>query len=365
MKIRAFAAGFVATLLALVVSGAPLVAQESPAPQPENPYTLHVYANRIQLPTIVIDASGQQVRSLRRDNFDITLDGGTVFHPSAARVAGDDPITLALLLDVSGMGKDIYKHLPELFGALAPDFLHPKDHISVFAVDCHIVRTLDDVPADPAVLKLGIGKAFTAPGLHGKLNAPACGDSIHLWDAIATVANNLSSKPGRRVMLVVSPGREFSSKYSFEQVAAYTAASGIAVFGMRDREELKHGSSTPAGQTGVIDTTIHASVSLTDLFEKMCRENGGVVLNVAHTRLAQHLQEFINLLRARYIIEYPRPDEPKPGKHTILISVHGSSDIVLPTGASTPLPDPAIASDPTTVPSAPSPATFGKKQPPK
>jgi len=204
-------------LLALTLHSTPLHAQAAPAPQgssaqepaapqPANPYTLHVYANRIQLPTVVIDSSGQQVHSLTRDNFDITLDGGSIFHPTTARIEGDDPITLALLLDVSGMGKDIFKNLPALFAALAPDSLHPKDHVSIYAVDCRVIRTLDDVPADPATLKLGIEKAFVAPGLHDKSDGPTCGTSIHLWDAIATVANALATKPGRRVMLVISLG---------------------------------------------------------------------------------------------------------------------------------------------------------------
>jgi hypothetical protein len=133
---------------------------------------------------------------------------------------------------------------------------------------------------------------------------------------------------------------------------------------MRDRNEylIKHGITTSGFQSGVLVTTIHASIGPEDRFEAMCRKNGGLVLNIAHKQLPQHLQEFIDLLRNRYIIEYPRPDEGRAGKHIIVISVHKSSYIVLPTGASTPLPDPTIASDPTTVPSSPSQAKYGGRK---
>src|SRR5471032_1066846 len=61
-----------------LLSAATLLAQAPPPPQqpPADLYTLHVYANLAQVPTLVINPDGNPIPPLTRDKFNISLDGG-------------------------------------------------------------------------------------------------------------------------------------------------------------------------------------------------------------------------------------------------------------------------------------------------
>ncbi len=38
----------------------------------------------------------------------------------------------------------------EAIAGLAPTSLHPKDHVSIYALDCSLVKSVTDVPAESA-----------------------------------------------------------------------------------------------------------------------------------------------------------------------------------------------------------------------
>src|SRR5581483_9401770 len=119
-----------------------------------------VYANRLQVPTLVLDNVGRPVPRLTRDRFQISLDEGPRFTPTLVRPQGQDPITLSILMDASG---DQNTMLPRLADALAhlpaTAALSPHDHVSVYAMDCALVRSLLDVPYDSARIARAIDTA--------------------------------------------------------------------------------------------------------------------------------------------------------------------------------------------------------------
>src|SRR5580698_1951598 len=82
---------------------APLWAQQQDdPPPPPNLYTLHVYTNLMQFPTIVLGPDLNPMKPVPREKFNVTIDGGPIFHPTKMRIEGDDPISLAVLLDAGG-----------------------------------------------------------------------------------------------------------------------------------------------------------------------------------------------------------------------------------------------------------------------
>src|ERR1700733_1296118 len=64
-------------------------------------YTLHVYTDLLQVPTIVLTPLHSNYRALTKESFTLSLDGGPRFHPTNVRLEGDDPITIAVLLDLT------------------------------------------------------------------------------------------------------------------------------------------------------------------------------------------------------------------------------------------------------------------------
>src|SRR5665213_830498 len=339
--------------------------QQDGPPPPPNLYTLHVYTNLMQFPTVVLGPDLKPIPPVPREKFDITLDGGAVLHPTKMRIEGDDPFSLAVLLDAGVEQSGVLRAFAQSFPQLLPGSLHPDDRVSVYAMDCTVMRTLKDVPAvDPATITQGIVNALAAPRLHGKKTRPSCGYDLRLWDAMTLIAQDLGHSPSRRVLLVVSQGRENGSKTRFGAAAEYLSSMGVGVFGLRDDQEYarettfaQYGSPVRRGS----NVTLIGSYD-EDLFAAMCAENGGMVLDASNPGVATDLQHLIDLLRGRYIIEYPRPEDKKAAIHTVDIAIDGVKAFIRLTGGSAPIPDPAIANDPNTLPSTPSPAKVGNRR---
>src|SRR5215469_509583 len=79
----------------------PASAQTEPAQgtAPDSAYTLHVYADLLEVPTLVLTPLHRNYRGLTSQNFLVSLGLGPMFHPTSVRREGNDSITLAILFD--------------------------------------------------------------------------------------------------------------------------------------------------------------------------------------------------------------------------------------------------------------------------
>jgi len=332
-----------------------------PSAQATEPYVLHVYTNLIQLPTLVLTEDLKPVPPVPKDRFDLRIDSGPAFHPTGLRREGNDPISLAILLDVSGDQDELIGAFAASFPLLAPQYLHPQDHVSIFALDCKMMRSLNDVPADPAVLRRGVDAVLQSPGLHGNKRHGACGRALILRNALAQTIHTLSDVPGRRVLLVIADGHDGGSSLAWPEVEQYAASNGVAVFGFRDligNAALPMGFAGPRGRT-----TLNGTMNVEDPFQETCDSSGGLLVSTTRFQMNKELMQWMNNLRDRYIVEFPRPDDTVPGLHNIQISIARTRYLAHATGVSVSLPDPGEKNNPNTVPVSKSPATFGKRRP--
>ena len=86
------------------------------AVQEEKPaFTLKAYESLMQVPALVLDSSMRPAKHpVDPGRFLVSLDSGKKFSPTNVRVEGDDPLELAIVLDVSGSQK-------KLVGSLAAE----------------------------------------------------------------------------------------------------------------------------------------------------------------------------------------------------------------------------------------------------
>lgn len=299
--------------------------QEAAEPDPpKDLYTLHVYANLTQVPTLVMDSNHKAIRAIPRTDFSISLDGGPRFHPTQMRMQGEDPLSLAILLDASGRQPDIIKGFEAALAQITTLNLREHDRVSIYAVDCKLFRSASDVPASPAILRKGVGAVLALEPLHDGSNKPSCASKLHLWDAVAVVAGELDKLAGRRAILLVSTGEDHGSAMSHVQSAHFAAERGVAVFGLRE-DDAK--SSDPGGlrsMTNSRDSNRFDRMSVPDSGDPMatlCATSGGVLLTATARHLDRGLTEIITLLRSRYILEYPRPSNASAGAHLIEVNV--------------------------------------------
>jgi len=357
-------------LTALLLCSSALTAQTPILPDAQDPppglYTLHVYANLAQVPTLIISPDERPFSPIPANQFFVSLDGGPQFHPTKVRIEGDDAITLAIIVDESGGQTHFNTNIADTLAKMVPKDLHPQDHVSIYAIDCKAIQSVDDAPVSSELIRKGVNNALSAPTLHGEKHKPACGGSVHLWDLLALVSTKLGHSRSRRAVLVVSLGMDGGSTTTLDQ-AIYTAQSNsVAIFGLRDFQEYAfqrsfRDISSSQDKKGNMD-----SGHVADGLDRLATLSGGLVYNRLHIQIEETLHRFVSDLRKRYIVEFPRPDGGQAGIHQIAITIPSKWDYMVRfTGASMPLSDPTVLKDPNTIPTAPSPATFGNQRPPQ
>ncbi len=213
-----------------------------------------------------------------------------------------------------------------------------------------MVRTTLNMPAaDPAALADSLNAAINSPSLLGPNSAPHCPNSRRLWNDIGTVAQTIADQPGRHVILAITDGVDHKSPLPWETLRRYFIRHSIALFGI-------------APPLAFMAGPLARAQFLEDSFNQLAQTSGGLVLYTYPATLSSNLQHVIDLVRSRYILQFPRPDTGANGLHTITVTVSRSNDFVRTTGISYPARDPALQNAPDTVPSNPSPASFGDRK---
>ena len=107
--------------LALAHSEVALAVQQEPPPREEPIPTLHVYENLIQIPTL---GAGFRAPATQKADCCEPVFGkyrlGPWFRATHVRQEGDDPISLSILLDVSGDSSEFMAKMNTAIADLAP-----------------------------------------------------------------------------------------------------------------------------------------------------------------------------------------------------------------------------------------------------
>ncbi len=301
--------------------------------------TLHVYMDLIQVPVLVLSTSFEPLKKpVDPGRFAVSLDSGPAFKPKHVRVEGEDPITLGILLDMNSP-ESLLKRFGAAAGVLPAETMHSYDRVSVFSMDCKLLRTLGDSAGnDTSRLQGGITAAVSLAA-ERRLQHERCDSRTQLWDAVARCAQQLGNVPGgRRVLLLITDGLDRGSKMTWNEVKSYAQSEGVAVFAFAPRD-----TSFQKGKIGP-DLTDAAPL------DAVCQLSGGIAIPVKDYALQFQFVEFLRLVRGRYIVEFGRPRTDDPGQHSMLVTVAKSAAIVRPAGVSVVLPDPRLALDPNTIP---------------
>ncbi|WP_103934334.1 vWA domain-containing protein [Bryocella elongata] len=310
----------------------------------------------MQVAALVLNENAENIAGVTADKFNISIDSGPRFHPTRTRVEGDDPVSLAILLDDDGSDRDLMKAVTAELPVFARTALLPDDRISVYAVDCNLIGSANRAHATPEVMEKSIASALAYPTLH-QPNGRHCGSKVKLWDTVTTVLARMSTSPERRVLLVVSSGGDAGSSISPEHLALRAGSLGVAVFSIASNTQTvfdPHVRSLLA--TGLRALPASAGMSY------ITSSNGGMIFSIDPSQVRSTLEHFARLLRTRYIVEFPTPDEGGAGDHNLSIEVPRAFE-VLATGDSWNDLDQSVRDDPSTVHGSASPTVMGKKRP--
>ena len=328
-----------------------LSAQETPAAQDEPIPTLHVYANLMQIPTLVLGPNRERLeKPIAESRFSVSIDNGPWFCATHVRREGDDPISLSILLDVRGDSPELMPKIADAISGLAPLSLQARDHVSIYVLDCSFSHTLEDAPAGQDDLKRAVDSALQRWSYHRqKKHEGDCKPSSRLWDALTSIIlDPVYHLPGRRVVLAITDGSDRGSTSTWNYVRVLAQTAGEAIF-------------------GVVDMPPHLADSWNrnheNPFNSVCQLSGGMIFMTNPRDLAETLRRFTQTIRERYIVEFPRPLNSTPGEHGLHVKIDKSEDdFIRSAGISVPMPDPAVLADPATVASDPSRAPVERRR---
>ena len=336
-------------------SGATLAAQD------QGITTLHVYTNLIQIPTLVLWQNREPVgRPIDESRFSVSIDSGPWFRPTHVRQEGQDPISLSILLDLNGNTAKLVPKIRAALPSLAPLSLSSGDRVSVYALDCGLVRATPDGPADSGSLRQAMDAAV-GPWISRKneKHDKSCDQGVHLWDALAQIVARMMNAPGRRVILVITDGQDNGSKYLPNEVTSFAQQTGTAVFGISYGAESAIADAWVPGRRG--GGGYRSSGTMTSVadtkFASLCELSGGIATTMTERRsLQETLKDFVAMVRQRYIVEFPRPSNSTPGRHGMEVKIAKGDYLIRAAGVSMPVPDASLMKDPATIQSGPSQA---------
>jgi VWFA-related protein len=260
----------------------------------------------VDLYLIVRDSSGDYVTDLERDAFQILENG---LEQSIERFSTTHkPLRIAIVLDTSlTMSRE--QKLEKAKGAAMQflDVLQPGDEAMVVTFSDR-VHLADTFSAD---------KADLATSIRG---AEATGGTA-LYDAIWRTSRKLSGFEGRKVLVLLSDGRDEASNglepgslHTLDEAVEQALRSDVMVFTIGlgrnlDREYAMRWGALAGGPNVDVD------LSLEEILRRIAEETGGRALIAQSAgKLRRAFTEFATDLRHQYSIAYISTDERHNGK---------------------------------------------------
>jgi Ca-activated chloride channel family protein len=286
-------------LAALLTCAPGILSAQSPSdPQREAPViTFKSGVEAVTVTAAVRDRRGRVVRDLKRADFEIVDSGRT--REIRDFFAGDAPISLAILLDISGsmaIGGNMAR-ARHAVGEVTRMLTGGNDEAALFTFDASLQEVITFTRDLERVRRVSLaGQPW---------------GTTSLYDAVAAAAKTVAARANRhRALLVITDGIDTGSRLTAPEVSGIASAIDVPVYLLAVVNPLDH----PGGELAVVasDGAATSTASLVDL----ARWTGGdmrIASMPEHT--VEAVRDLFAELRYQYLITF-EPD-PTPGWHPL------------------------------------------------
>jgi len=310
-------------------------ASNAPGSGVDQLFKLQVNVNFVSVPVTVKDHEGHLVAGLLQKDFSIYEDGV----PQRVTFFTSDPFPLstALVIDV-GLPETTLKKVSQTYSALTGAF-GPFDNTAVYTYGNSVTKQSDfgnaqrlsialnrirDMQGNtPGPVQLG-GPFGSGPTNNSKpvdpgrlqVNTPSRPSSV-LNDAILMAAQDLShqSRESRKIIFVVSSGREYGSRASYEQVLKVLLTNNIAVYAIG----VDSAAMPLYRELGKVHIPTQG---YTDILPKYANATGGDVLNeMSRDAIESAYQQITLQARNQYTLGYNTVQSPSSKYRDIEVRV--------------------------------------------
>lgn len=238
------------------------------------------------------DAKGALVDSLKKDDIRLFEDGDEQQIEFFSK-SSDLPLTLGLIIDVSGsQEKFVKKHEKDLMIFLE-EVLGPKDRVFVVGFGNHI-RLINDFTNSPEEViehMKQLEKRFEEFPELGPKEDRELGTAY--FDAIYyPIAEKLAGGTGPRALLVFSDGEDNASSHDMMTTIEEAQAENVTIYSIRYTETGKHGIFTAANKYGI------------RVMDRVAKETGGAHIDAQHTDPHTYFKQIAEELRTAYELAY-------------------------------------------------------------
>jgi VWFA-related protein len=213
------------------------------------------------------DANGLPPTGLSPSDFTLQVDSGQSFHPAGVQADSNAPLSVVLVLDISGSMDGQPLTDAKVAAARFLDRLSKSDHAALIAFN----HTLNP---DPAQIDPQREMAFTADlaPMYDLITGLRAGGDTHLYDAVAKAVQMAAGQPaGHRAILLLSDGHNMPPTEGDPQQGIKLAqASNLPVFviGLGNQIDEPYLRSL-ASSTGGLYRPAPKSSELASLFSDM------------------------------------------------------------------------------------------------
>lgn len=224
---------FVLLSFTQLVASRPIFAQASLEPiQAGEPIQvtepIHVDVDVVNVLCTVSDKRGALITDLRKEDFEIHENGRKQEIRYFARDT-DLPLTVALLMDVSGSVRQSIDAEREASGRFFDAVIRPTDHALLLGFSSTLVLW-QDFTSSTARLRNALAQVHAVPFRGLPPDGQAMPGTL-LYDAVyQTAVGKLKGVAGRKAMLIVSDGVDNGSRMHFEEALEAVQATNTIVY---------------------------------------------------------------------------------------------------------------------------------------
>jgi len=270
-------------------------------------HAISVESDLVVLNVLVTDEDGIVLSALKKDNFRI-LDNGkpqviTTFAPA------EDPITIVLLLEYSGLAYDYFAYKAAYWGAAFLDHLDGQDWVALVTYD--IKPTIQvDFTRNKAQVRDSLG-SLGYPGFH----------EANMFDAIVDTLEKLERVEGKKSILLITTGADTMSHITLDDTVKRLKQSDVKVFcvGVAESEYQQAQTRATTSMIGYLQSKnqLQSFANLTGGFAWFPRFEG---------EIPDIFKSIAAFLRNEYVVGFSPPPAARDGKyHKLKVEIVGSN----------------------------------------
>ena len=272
-------------LAALILAGFPAVAAFSQQP-------IRVNVNLVNVAFIARDASGALIGNLTKDDIELYEDAVPQKIEFFAK-SMDLPLTLALIMDVSGSQEHFEKKHEKDLEVFLKEVLGPKDRAFMVCFGNHL-RLVSDYTNSPEDILLNFHEFDK-----GKRHFPEIGPQedrdlgTAFYDSMYySVTEKLAQTGGRQAILMFSDGEDNSSSTNMMTAIETAQSSNVIVYTIRYTEPNKRGAVNARNKYGI------------SVMDRVAKETGGAHIDAQATDPHVYFPQIAEELRTSYELAY-------------------------------------------------------------